>query len=98
MSVNECLVMLQVEKYNEIFEFHINVSKWRICISQIIPSLFRINGSKCFIKSNKQNELYYRVFLSSCTYIVSWVIGVWLVTGRRVYTTKPYLQVKCDFF
>ena len=68
--------MLKANKYNEIFEFHINVSKLKLPvtklrISQIINSLFKIYGSKCFVRSKKQKKFYYHVFLSSRTYMMA---------------------------
>ena len=68
--------MLKASKYNEIFEFHINVSKLTILvtklrISQITPSLFKIYGNKCFVRCKKQKKFYYQVFLSSRTYMMA---------------------------
>lgn len=72
--------MLKANEYNEIFVFHINVSKLtllviKLRISQIIPSLFKIYGNKCFVRSKEQKKFYYHVFLSSRTYMMAKVIG-----------------------
>jgi len=60
--------MLKANKYNEIFEFNINVSKLTLLvtkfrISQIILSLFKIYGNKCFVRSKKQRSFTTTSFL-----------------------------------